>query len=1029
MIRKHFSKIIALLTCLVLAASFAACGKRGKDGNDLAGTKNYIGEKTVGGNTVKIYGDGDGGAYKSVSFEETNDLCADNEGMGWDILEEPLLGGLPSVGYLGNFPEVKNISLSTGWSVVEKTPGVYDWSVIDESVEYWASQGKYINLRLCTDGLTLNQGVIYGCPGWLFDAPYNVPKIINEGQIYADISNKVYLDHLETFLAEFASHFMDDDYTYRDMVDVVELRGYGMVGEWHSGWNTYTTIEERAEGLCNIIDMWREAWGDEKLLVVSCTYEFIPNMPGALGATNYEDFMYWMGYDHALTLDNISFRRDGIAFALREWDERMATDYFYLNTGLPLLGEIGGGYHTHGDDSQYPLFEALNEALHKWRVNYQTVIGWVAQDFITVLEKERELMDYFGRLMGYRIVPDTLEYSKKVKAGDKLYANGLFTNKAMGRCWTDYDFSVYLENANGETVYTGTDASFNPIAINGGEPHFFDMAFDLPATLAAGEYTLKFAISDSKGNPKIEMPIAGNDGNKKYYLGEVTVGAKAAESKVKKDDIDTDTAFKPVNNGKITNRLVNVDGTKALVGGGSKVFALGDKLENGKTYYVSFDYKVDKPKTEITINDTSRYAVGAYSERGEAFGDSYTWLDVSGKVSHRSTTIKVPDDGKKYVLAFGGINNVADIAVDNVRVALADTVTSDFRVNPSYTEATDDGYMIKSTVPQNWAEGLQLKEKLDPHAAYMITFDAKTVTDVGTSGGFFYVTMNDPKVSKDDSKAYIESFSLNRIGSFLTPVNYGFVKQSFVFNSGDYTEDWRLVLGVRNVGAVEIKNITLTKLNEHYSYTSDGVVIARNVVPKQNIDLSTAAVTENFESGSFHGGVTLPGGLTKGILTADEDIVINGKYSCYISNDNPTDTISYEFNEFCRTNMRAMPFEANTAYRIKFKFKIIEDGLNSEQGYFYCLARKDGSFSNDVGVFEWNKTGGTAYKADTVYSVQYDFKTGNFDNYFFMWGVRLYGALAIDDIIFEKVDSVTQVTPVVTEGHAYTVSNEVLFTR
>lgn len=619
--KKAINFSAALLAALMLAGS---CAPAGGDSSSAGGgsvvfaDKEYLGDVTVGENTVKVYGEENvAGAYKTVAFEETNDLCADNEGMGWVILEEPLYGGLPSLGYEGTFPEVKSISLSTGWSCFEETPGDYDWSVMDETIEYWVSQGKTINLRLCTDGLTLNQGVINGCPDWLFEEPYNVPQIVNNGEIYADLSSPVYQEELRKFLAEFAGHYNSPEYPYRDAIEVVELRGYGMVGEWHSGWNTYTNVEERTQTLCDIIDMWREAWGD-KLLVLSCTYEFVNNMPGVLSPENMEEFMYFMGYDHALQLDNITFRRDGIAFAMREYDSRMARDYFNLNTGLPLLGEIGGGYATHTDNDPYPLFEAMNEALHKWRVNYQTVIGWVAQDFDIVIRQEKELVEYFNRMMGYRLVPDEIQYSSEVKAGDKMYLNTLWSNQAMGRCWQDYDLSVYFENAAGETVYTGTDARFNPVSINGGEPHFFELSFDLPATLANGEYTVKFAITDAEGSPKVEMPIAGNDGNKKYYLGKVTVGDTAAEDLSEADPVDGTRAYTLTGTGKMTDRLVTVDGTKALVGSGDGAFAYGKALENGKTYYISYDYKTDKAKEDISVTDPSRYIVGAYAKDGRA---------------------------------------------------------------------------------------------------------------------------------------------------------------------------------------------------------------------------------------------------------------------------------------------------------------------------------------------------------------------------------------------------------------------------
>jgi hypothetical protein len=331
-----------------------------------------------------------------------------------------------------------------------------------------------------------------------------------------------------------------------------------------------------------------------------------------------------MGYDYALTLDNITFRRDGIAFALQQWDQRIATDYYYLNTGLPLFGEIGDGYHKHTEDDSYPLFEAMNEALHKWKVNYNTVIGWVAQDFDIVIKKEEEHVEYFNRYQGYRLVPDQVSYSANVKAGDKFYFNSFWSNKAVGRLWVDHDLTVYFEDSNGRIVYQGTDARFSPAAINGGEAHYFNLSYSLPETLEKGEYTVKFAITGDDGKPSIEMPISGNDGTNKYYLGKVTVGDKAAANISGIDTLDSTTAYTAVGNGKITNRLVNVNGTKAIVGGGSSVFAKGQKLENGKTYYISFDYKTNKDKQEISITDDSKYLAGVYSDAA-GWDDYYSW--------------------------------------------------------------------------------------------------------------------------------------------------------------------------------------------------------------------------------------------------------------------------------------------------------------------------------------------------------------------------------------------------------------------
>lgn len=1017
-------KIFACITAFLLL--FTGCGKgpgvQQKDDGGLFEDKEYTGEINPGGSAVKVYADKHiGEDYKTVAYKETNNLCAKNEGQGWTILEEPLLGGLPSVGYKGTFPEAKCISLSTGWSCFEREPGMLDWTVMDETIEYWVSQGKMINMRLCTDGLDLNQGVINGCPEWIFHEPYNVPKIINGGSIYADLSSRVYQTELRRFLTEFASHYTSESYPYRDAIEVVELRGYGMVGEWHSGWNTYNSVEERTKTLCDTIDIWREAWGD-KLLVLSCTYEFLNSMWGVNSPRTYEEFMYWMGYDHAMKLDNITFRRDGIAFALQKFDSRFGNDYFFLNTGLPLFGELGGGYHTHGDDDPYPLFEALNEALHKWRVNYNTVVGWVAQDFSTVIEKEKELVEYFNRLMGFRFVPDRVQYSSSVKAGSRLYLNTLWSNKAMGRCRYDYDLSIYLEDKDGKAVYCGTDRSFDSVSVNGGEPHFFNLSYDLPASLKKGRYVIKFAVTDENGIPRAELPIAGNDGSNRYYLGEVTVGDKEAKNLIECDSLDGNTSFKAEGKGKITSRLVNVDGTKAIVGSLDGVYAKGNRLENGSTYYVTFSYKTDKDREDIRINDQGQYIVGAYSSE-KGWGDCYKWNDVSNLVSHRSATIKVPDDGNEYRLAFGGENGVAPIAADNISVVKAHALDSSFRINPNYTENKGGGvYEIKSSVTQNWAEGLQLKNRLQSHATYMISFDAATAAEV-SGGGFFYVTLTHPGMDPESGKRYIAEYSLTRIGSFWTPRDRGYRKYSYVFNTGDYGDGWQLVFGVRNMGAVSLKNIVLTKIDSDFTYASDKEVIEHNVIPDKKIDVDRGPVAENFESGAFNGTCMYPG-MSTGVIRRGKH-VISGNYSCYIENTDPRARF-YEWNVFCQTNLADMKFSPNTAYRVKFKFMVIDDVRKEDSGYFYSLAREEGYFTRDRGVFEWK----TGYEVGEVYSVEYEFTTGDSDRYYFMWGVHWHGSLAIDDVVFEKVNSPTgQTAPVVTKGHAYGVTEDVLYRR
>lgn len=504
------------------------------------------------------------------------------------------------------------------------------------------------------------------------------------------------------------------------------------------------------------------------------------------------------------------------------------------------------------------------------------------------------------------------------------------------------------------------------------------------------------------------------------------MGDTAAKKLAEADSLDGDTAFKAIGTGKITDRLVTVNGSKAIVGGGNGVFAEGMPLENGKTYYVSFDYKTNIEKSAIKINMQSKYLVGAYNAENGVWGDKYEWLDVSNNVSHRTAAINVPDDGKQYKLSFGAAENAAIAAFDDISAVTADKQDVGFKLNPAFATKEEDGsYTIYSQNTPYWADGLQLKNELGAHETYMLTFDAATTTEI-SGGGFFYAMITDPNADPDDKNGYIESFSLNRIGSFWKPADTGYTKYSYVFNTDDYPEGSHVVFGVRDRGGVNIKNITLTKLSSDESYTRDAVAVKHNVVPEKGIDADGKGVVENFEAGVFNGGCMYPGIGSTGIISGNPEYLISGKYSCYVDNTYSTGN-AWEFNVFCNTNLADMCLSLNTTYRLKFKYKVVKDESAADGGYFYCLAREDGTFLHDTGVYEWRKGD---YEIGEVYSVEYEFTTGSQGRYYLMWGIRFGGAMAIDDVVIEKVETPSgQTKPKVTKGHAYTVTDEVLYKR
>jgi hypothetical protein len=51
-------------------------------------------------------------------------------------------------------PDLAGVDLVYYWSQIEPSPGVYDWTVIDQAMAPWVAAGKQVVLRISTAGAT-----------------------------------------------------------------------------------------------------------------------------------------------------------------------------------------------------------------------------------------------------------------------------------------------------------------------------------------------------------------------------------------------------------------------------------------------------------------------------------------------------------------------------------------------------------------------------------------------------------------------------------------------------------------------------------------------------------------------------------------------------------------------------------------------------------------------------------------------------------------------------------------------------------
>ena len=136
--------------------------------------------------------------------------------------------------------------------------------------------------------------------------------------IVLDARDSYYLDRLDKFLSAVAQH-----YNRERPVTLIDLRGFGVWGEWHSGFR-YSSVEDRRAALKGVIDCYSRAFPKNWLAM---SYSYDPDGPKELYAGPYnhydeqftksfDDYVRYSAFDHALTKLNITFRRDGCGGAL-----------------------------------------------------------------------------------------------------------------------------------------------------------------------------------------------------------------------------------------------------------------------------------------------------------------------------------------------------------------------------------------------------------------------------------------------------------------------------------------------------------------------------------------------------------------------------------------------------------------------------------------------------------------------------------------------------------------------------------------
>jgi hypothetical protein len=439
-----------------------------------------------------------------------------NPDMGWVLYEnypvDPNPGGSSNIVSLPaeNFDGVGHVAIMFSWADVEREPGVFDFRDVDHAYDHWRSRGKQIQLRISAESLMW----------WSRNAPprgVGVPPHVLQRIAAArkqrrsefgfdydvvDARDATYLAALDRFLAAVAKHFSSGDRA----VTLIDLRGFGLWGEWHSGFR-YPDRAARREALKTIIDHWSAAFPKHHLAL---SYSYDPDGPKALYegpvfgydakyTHNYAEFLAYSAFDHAMTKTNITWRRDGAGGAVYANQRRLCDEEFAKLTRGPFMSEFVDGYVDSKRGGQKWLEQKIDDAL-SLHPNCINLLGWQAVDALAFIREQPELFARGLREMGYRFVPTRLSFPKSVAAGETVRIEMTWENRGVGRAMRDYHLRIVIgqDQRDAGTVETSRWIK--------GRTYEVMKDVKLPP-LAPGGYPLHIRLIDPATGEPIALPL------------------------------------------------------------------------------------------------------------------------------------------------------------------------------------------------------------------------------------------------------------------------------------------------------------------------------------------------------------------------------------------------------------------------------------------------------------------------------------------------------------------------------------------
>jgi len=438
-----------------------------------------------------------------------------NPSMGWTMHFYSNIPGnygskLAPSDTLNDFPGLSTVYLRLPWAYLEPEEGKYNWAILDTPAQRWIAKGKRIALRLtCSENW-----MKYATPEWVKKAgakgtfyQYGIGPVEKSNSWDPFFDDSVFIKKLDAFLAAAAKR-----YDGNPNVEFIDVGTFGMWGEGHTHGSSK---QDKFEIQKLHIDLHLKHF-KKTLICISDDYAG-HDKPGKRFPIT----------DYALS-KGVTIRDDSIMVQPppRSWYHSEMAQAFWPK--LPIILEhehYGNSIKRNGWDPELFL-----KSVEDYHASFMSIHWWPR----ILLNENHEVIDKINMRMGYRLMPLEVTWPKAVEHGDlrkTFKVQWTWANKGVAPCYPGGFPALTLKDEKGGIVSVLTDETLNMRDLKVGPPqkapvtkHQSEFIIGLFApTTKPGTYDLFISVGTRDGTPTIALPLANDDGQRRYRIGSITL--------------------------------------------------------------------------------------------------------------------------------------------------------------------------------------------------------------------------------------------------------------------------------------------------------------------------------------------------------------------------------------------------------------------------------------------------------------------------------------------------------------------------